>query len=70
MIPTRERLEERRHEGYRIYGYFYSFCALNSCCENCERLIRLGCEIKRGIEELQTKRILRICKSGKDETTE
>lgn len=62
MIPTREQLEDGRHYDRRIYGYFWSFCELNRSCEECDRLIRFGCKLKRCIEELQTKRILRICK--------
>lgn len=63
MIPTREQLEESRHVGCRLYGYFYSFCECNKSCEECDKIIRVGCAMKRKIEELQTKRILRICKS-------
>ena len=63
MIPTREQLEEGRHYRYCTYGYFWSFCELNRSCEECDKTIRIGCIIKRKIEELQTKRILRICKS-------
>ena len=63
MIPTREQLEEGRHYGPRIYGYFWSFCELNRSCEECDKTIRIGRVMKRKIEELQTKRILRICKS-------
>lgn len=61
-MPTREQLEEARHHGFRIYGYFTTFCVLNSSCKECDKIIRFGCTIKRKIEELQTKRILRICK--------
>lgn len=63
MIPTREQLEEARHVFFRTYGHFTAFCNLNSSCEECDRIIRFGCTVKRKIEELQTKRILRICKS-------
>lgn len=63
MIPTREQLEEGRHFGFHTYGYFWSFCELNRSCEECDKTIRIGCSIKCKIEELQTKRILRICKS-------
>lgn len=70
MIPTRQQLEDGRHYGYSIYGYFWSFCELNRSCEECDRIIRFGCTVKRKIEELQTKRILHICKSepSKEET--
>lgn len=66
MIPTRKQLEEGRHREYKTYGYFWSFCELNRCCEDCDRLIRLGCKLKRSVESAQEKRILRICKE-KDE---
>ena len=62
MIPTREQLEEGRHHGFSTYGYFWSFCELNRSCEECDKTIRIGCVVKRKIEELQTKRILHICK--------
>lgn len=51
MIPTIYELEQGRHVGYRTYGYFYSFCKQNKCCEDCDRIIRLGCVAKRKIEE-------------------
>ena len=63
MIPTRQQLEDGRHCGFRTYGYFWSFCELNRSCEECDKTIRIGCVMKRKIEELQTKRILSICKS-------
>lgn len=63
MTLTREQLEEGRRYGSRTYGYFWSFCELNRSCEECDKTIRIGCVMKRKIEELQTKRILRICKS-------
>lgn len=62
MIPTREQLEEARHVGFRKYGYFWSFCGLNRSCEECDKIIRFGCVLQRKIEEMQTKRILRLCK--------
>lgn len=62
MIPTMHELEQGRHVGYKTYGYFYSFCERNKYCEDCDRIIRFGCVVKRKIEELQTKRILKICK--------
>ena len=70
MIPTRQQLENGRNRDFRVYGYFWSFCELNRSCEECDRIIRFGCTVKRKIEELQTKRILRICKSAqpKEET--
>ena len=62
MLISREQLEAGRHRGYRTYGYFWSYCEQNRCCEDCDKIIRLGCTIKRKIETLQTRRILRICK--------
>ena len=62
MIPTRQQLEDGRHYGYRTYGYFLSFCELKRSCEECDKIIRFGCAVKGKIQELQTKRILRICK--------
>lgn len=67
MIPTREQLEEGRRVGYRSYGYFYSFCEWNKTCEECDKIIRTGCGVKRKIEDLQIKRILRLCKSESKE---
>lgn len=62
MNMTRDELEQGRHRGYRTYGYFWSFCEQNRCCEDCDKLVRIGCILKRKIEDVQTKRILKICK--------
>jgi len=62
MIPTRQELEDGRHTYDKTYGYFWSFCELNNCCENCDKIIRFGCRVKCLIEKMQTKRILKICK--------
>lgn len=59
---TRDELEQGRYRGYRTYGYFWSFCEQNRCCEDCDKLVRIGCILKRKIEDVQTKRILKICK--------
>lgn len=59
---TRDELEAGRHSGHRTYGYFWSFCRQNSCCEDCDKMVRIGCRLKRKVEDLQTRRILRICK--------
>lgn len=66
MIPTRKQLEENRQRWGRIYGYFTSFCDLNGSCEECDKVVRLGCTVERRIEELQTKYILRICRSERE----
>lgn len=58
---TRKQLEEARHEQYCIYGYKHAYCKLNSCCENCDKRVRFGCKLINKIEDLQTKRILKIC---------
>lgn len=62
MIPTTKELEDGRHRADGIYGYFKSFCWWNSCCEDCDKVIRFGCRVKRLIEKMQTRRILKICK--------
>jgi len=59
---TREQLEEGRHKDNRTYGYLWSFCDQTRSCEECDRVVRLGCKIQRKIEDIQTKRILRICR--------
>lgn len=59
---TREELERGRYRGYRVCGYFRSYCDQSSSCECCDRFVRFGCKIKKKIEEIQTKRILKICK--------
>lgn len=59
---TRDELEQGRHRGNRTYGYFWSFCEQNRCCEDCDKFVRIGCILKRKIEDVQTKRILKICK--------
>jgi hypothetical protein len=59
---TKEQLEQGRHRGYCVYGYFNSYCTQTKSCERCDKFVRLGCKIKNKIEEIQTKRILRICK--------
>ena len=61
MIPRREQLEEARHVGFRTYGDFTALCDMNRSCEECDRIIRFGCKVKNKIEDLQIKRILRIC---------
>jgi hypothetical protein len=65
---TRQQLEELRHQGYCVYGYKKAYCDGNDCCENCDRVIRLGCRIISKIEDWQTKRILKICPSDSVKT--
>ena len=59
---TREELEEGRVQGYRTYGYKKAYCDLTPSCESCDRIIRNLCRIIRFIEDIQTKRILKLCK--------
>lgn len=61
---TREELESGRYRRNpnRVYGYFFSYCEQMPCCEDCDKWIRLGCKLKRKVEDIQTKRILNICK--------
>lgn len=69
MIPTKEQLEDGRCVGFQKYSYFYSFCEWNSSCEECDKIIRVGCAMKRKIEKLQTKYILHLCKPELKEKT-
>ena len=64
MKVDRKTLEEYRHEGYRVYGYKHSYCKLQNSCEECDKKIRFLCIVIRKIEDVQTKRILKICKGG------
>lgn len=64
---TRKELNEARRDGKgRVYGWFWAYCRLNSCCETCNRYVRVLCRLKNTIEALQTKIILRICKEEAD----
>lgn len=62
MTPTKEQLEAGRNTRYRVYSYFRSFCDLNSTCGGCDPVVRFWCKLKKRIEHLQQRRILRICK--------
>ena len=64
---TREQLEESRKRGIRIYGYKKAVCDLNDCCEVCDKKVRFICKIICFLEELQIKRILKICCPTKEE---
>ena len=59
---TREQLEESRRRGNRVYGYKKAFCDLNNCCEYCDGVVKFFCVVIRKIEDIQIKRILKICK--------
>ena len=63
---TRKELIEARYQGNHVYGYFKAYCDLNSCCECCNRWVRMLCKLKCKIENLQTKIILHICKENDD----
>lgn len=59
---TKEQLEQGRHRGHCVYGYYSSYCFQTDSCERCDKFVRFGCKIKNKIEDIQTKRILKICK--------
>ena len=61
---ARKELNEAQFQGNNVYGYFKAYCDLNSCCEYCNRWVRMLCKLKNKIENLQTKIILHICKDG------
>ncbi len=61
---TRQQLENARRTSTGVRGYFSAYCALHSCCDKCNRWVRLLCWVKLKIEDLQTAIILRICKEG------
>lgn len=55
-----DELFQARFEDYKVYGWFYAYCKLTSSCDVCDRFVRLGCKAKKRIENMQTKRILRV----------
>ena len=59
---TREQLEDGRHRTFSLVGYKTSYCDLIGSCEECDRVVSFWCRVIRKIEEIQKKRILRICK--------
>lgn len=59
---TRVQLEGARKNYSGVYGYFDAFCKLHSCCEECNRWVRLLCKIKLMLEKVQTAIILHVCK--------
>lgn len=61
---NRQELEDARHIGHRTYGYKIAYCTHIPCCNDCDKVVALGCKIMRKIEDLQTKRILWICKTA------
>ena len=65
-MMDRQTLESGRRIGKRIYGYKVSYCTQIRSCDECDRLVAFGCKAIRKIEELQTKRILRICDERKE----
>ena len=62
LYMTKEQLEKGRYIGRRIYGYKKSYCNQMSSCEMCDPVVRLWCRIIRHIEDIQIKRINKICK--------
>lgn len=61
MKISRKELETGRRSGSNIYGYKKSYCGYQSCCEECDKRIRFWCKVIQKIEDIQTKRILKIC---------
>ena len=59
---TREQLDENLRRDYRLIGHKSAYCDLIDSCEECDAVVRFGCMIIRKIEEIQKKRILRICR--------
>ena len=62
MKIDRKTLEEHRHVGCNVYGYKKAYCNTQSCCEKCDKKVRFWCKVISRIEDIQTKRILKICK--------
>ena len=60
----RQQLQKARTTRTGVRGYFAAYCELHSCCEECNRWVRLLCRFKGKIEQLQTAIILRVCKEG------
>lgn len=61
---TRQQLENARKGSTFTRGYFDAYCSLHSCCEKCNRWVRLLCWVKLKIQRLQEAIILRVCKEG------
>ena len=66
MRITREQLVESRYRPNGVYGYKKAFCDLHACCENCDKYVRILCKVICKLEEMQTNRILKICKPEKE----
>ena len=58
---TRQELQDSRHRGYKVYGYYNAYCYAQDCCDKCDRTVRFWCKVKNKIEKIQEKRILKIC---------
>ena len=63
-MVTRSELEYNRRQGYMVYGYKHSYCDSQRSCDECDKVIRIGCKVIRVIEDLQIRQILKICKEG------
>lgn len=59
---TMEQVNESRHRGHKVYGIKKGYCDLHSSCDDCDKRVRAGCILITGIEEIQKKRIMKICK--------
>ena len=61
MQISREQLEANRNKS-NIYGYKKTYCGFQNSCEDCDKKVRFWCKVILKIEDIQTKRILKICK--------
>lgn len=61
-MVTRSQLEKSRIKVSGIYGYKKAFCDLQSSCDVCDKKVRFICKIICFLEDIQCKRILKICK--------
>ena len=59
---TLKQLKSAQVTSTGIRPHFHAYCAEISCCEECNRWVRLFCKLKCWIEKLQTVIIFRICK--------
>ena len=63
---TREQLEKSRKRPTGICGYKKAFCDLHSSCDACDKKVAFICKITCLLEDIQSKRILKICRSEKE----
>ena len=62
---TADELSIDRRKGHKVHGWFSTYCYSQDCCDNCDKIVLIGCKLKTKIEAAQTRRILRIYK-GED----